>query len=193
MSDRHRLIVIGVSAGGLQTLSRFLPQLPADFPTPIVIVQHVAEDAGEYLICHLDKLCSIPVREAFDKQVIEEGTVTIAPSGYHLLVESRGTLALSMDERVRYSRPSIDVLFESAADAYGAALTGIVLTGANSDGAQGLRRIKECGGMAVVQDPDDALYPAMPQSAIESTKPDHIVKLDQLPALLTTIELGRHV
>lgn len=161
-----RAVVIGASAGAIQALSEILPALPADFPLPILIVVHVPADRDNILASLFEKKCRMAVREAEDKEPALGGVIYFAPAGYHLLVEEEGTLSLSSDEEVMYSRPSIDVLFESAADAYGSAVIGIILTGANSDGAKGLKAIAAAGGTALVQDPATAYASAMPRAAL---------------------------
>jgi two-component system chemotaxis response regulator CheB len=178
------LVVIGCSWGGLGALQAILDDLPADFPSPVIVVQHrgvEARDSG--LAESLARHCALPVRTAEDKDQIEPGTVFVAPPGYHLLVEP-GTLALSTDERVHYSRPSIDVLFDSAADAYGDDVIGVILTGANADGAAGLRTIRERGGLGLVQDPAEAERDAMPLAAISAGAADQVLPLAAIGAEL---------
>ena len=159
-------VVIGASAGALEALSAILPALPASFALPIFIVVHLPHNRKSVLADILRAKCRIPVQEAEDKEIVIAGRIYIAPPDYHLLVETNYCLALSSDEPVRYSRPSIDVLFESAADTYGPALIAIVLTGANPDGADGLRKIGEAGGTTIVQNPAEALAPEMPRAAL---------------------------
>ena len=149
-------VVIGASAGALEALSIILPALPVQSALPLMIVVHIPTDKRSVLAEIFQAKCSVPVREAEDKEPISRGTVYFAPAGYHLLIESDRTLSLSIDEPVLYSRPSIDVLFESAADAYGRALIAIVLSGANHDGAAGLKTVIEAGGLGIVQSPDNA-------------------------------------
>ena len=161
-----RAVVIGASAGGVQALSRILPVLPESFPAPILVVTHVPPRKDNPLVDLMAAKCALHVKEAEDKEQVHGGTVYFAPSDYHLLVESDGSVALSSDEPVNHSRPAIDVLFEAAADAYGAGLTGIVLTGANHDGAQGLKAVEAAGGTALVEDPQTAEVPAMPAAAL---------------------------
>ncbi len=180
----YEAIVIGASAGGLQALKTLLSALPASFPFPIAIVQHITERSESVLAELLNQVSQIAVKEAEDKEPLSSGTAYLAPPGYHLLIEPDHCLSLSVDERVNHACPSIDVLFESAADAFGEALIGIILTGANVDGAQGLKTIKDHGGLAIVQNPDSAESPAMPKAALAATKVDHIVNLDQLSPLL---------
>jgi len=160
------IIVIGTSHGGLAALQTILPQLPPDFPVPVCVVQHRSRDA-EYGLCeYLQRRSSLPIIEPNDKDEIKAGAVYLAPRDYHLLVE-RGSFALSVEAPVSYARPSVDVLFESAADAYGEHVVGIILTGANADGARGLLSIKEHGGVCVVQNPEEAQSAQMPAAAIE--------------------------
>jgi two-component system, chemotaxis family, protein-glutamate methylesterase/glutaminase len=158
-------VVIGASAGALETLSSILPSLPAGYRLAVMIVVHLPRDKKSILAELLQARCRIAVREAQDKEPISGGTVYFAPPDYHLLVEQDRTLSLSNDVPVLYSRPSINVLFESAADAYGPGLIGIVLTGANNDGATGLKAIAEAGGTVIVQTPDSAYASAMPEAA----------------------------
>jgi two-component system chemotaxis response regulator CheB len=160
-----RAVVIGASAGGVQALLALLPQLPGDFPLPVLVVLHVPADRSNVLAPLFATKCALTVKEAEDKEPALPGVVYFAPSDYHLLVEADGALALSSDEPVNYSRPSIDVLFESAADAYGSGLVGVILTGANEDGALGLRAVEVAGGCAIVEDPALAYAPSMPAAA----------------------------
>jgi two-component system chemotaxis response regulator CheB len=179
---RCDLVVVGASWGGLHALGKLLSDLPPDFEPAIVIAQHRHPDSQQGTLQQLlQREIARPVVEAEDKLSIEPRHVYVAPSDYHLLVD-RGCFALSVDERVSFARPSIDVLFESAADAYGERLIGIILTGANEDGARGLARIKEVGGVAVVQDPTAATRRTMPDAAIAATVADAILPLDEIGA-----------
>lgn len=177
-------IVIGASAGGLQALKMVLSSLPASFPFPIAIVQHIAESSENFMAELLNHTSRITVKEAEDKESLCPGTAYVAPPGYHLLIEPDRSFSLSVDERINHARPSIDVLFESAAEAFDKALIGIILTGANADGAQGLKTIKEYGGLAIVEDPESAEHPAMPKAALAATTVDHVVTLERLVPLL---------
>lgn len=177
-------MAIGVSSGGLHAMKRLLGALPADFPLPVLVVQHISPDAGDGMAKLLDDACAIRVKEADEQERIVPATVYFAPPNYHLLVERGGLLALSADPPVNFARPSIDVLFESAAQVFGPALVGIILTGANHDGSQGVRAIKAHGGMVIVQDPADAETPQMPLAALAAMKPDHIAPLADMAALL---------
>lgn len=185
-SPEIRALVIGGSAGALSALLRFLPALPGNFPLPVMIVVHLPPEGECLLATLLNNRCQLTVKEAEDKENLAPGTAYIAPPNYHLLVEPDFQLSLSKDEPVLYSRPSIDVLFESAADAYGDALAAIVLTGASSDGARGLRAVCAAGGRAYVQDPATAEAATMPQSALDACPAARAVNLDQLAAVLQT-------
>ena len=173
-------IVIGSSAGGIKALSTVLESLPQSFPLPIIIVQHLHPNSNGYLVHILSAKCALTVKQAEEKEQIQGGVVYLAPPNYHLLLEEDRTFSLSLEERVNFSRPSIDVLFESAVYAYRHQLIGIILTGANSDGSLGLKKIKQIGGYAIVQDPDTAEADAMPRSAIKVTSVDKILPLDEI-------------
>lgn len=179
-SPTYQAIVIGASSGGLLALKRLLPALPEEFPCPILIVQHISPVSENYLTVILDKVSQIRVKEADEKEIILPGTAYIAPPDYHLLVEANKTLSFSVEDKVNYSRPSIDVLFQTAADAYKDHLIGILLTGANADGSEGMSYIKKRGGFTIVQDPAEAESPFMPKSAIQRNPPDLILTLDEI-------------
>ena len=181
---RYEAVVIGASAGGLQALRTVLRGLPADFPVPITVVQHRLASSGKRLCGLLDKACELSVRQAEEKELPRPGCVYVAPPNYHLLFEGDGTYSLSTDERVQHARPSIDVLFESAAETYGDRLIGVILTGANRDGSAGLARTKQAGGLAVVQDPATAEAAAMPRAALEATCVDRTAPLEEIAPLL---------
>jgi two-component system, chemotaxis family, protein-glutamate methylesterase/glutaminase len=180
-------VVIGASAGALEALSVILPALPAGFRLPLIVVVHVPPDKRSMLAELFQAKCRIPVREAEDKEPINPGTVYFAPSDYHLLVETEKSLSLSSDEPVLFSRPSIDVLFESAADAYGSALMAIILTGANQDGAKGMRAVAEAGGVTLVQNPDGAFASAMPEAAVKMCPGARVMSLDAIAAYLQEV------
>ncbi len=177
-------VVIGASAGGVQALSQVLPALPVGFPAPILVVIHVPPRRDNALVDLFAGKCRIPVKEAEDKEPLEPGTIYFAPPDYHLLVETGGTLALSSDEPVNHSRPAIDVLFQSAADAFGTGLAGIVLTGANSDGAEGLRAVCAAGGQGIVQDPASAEVATMPRAALAACPGAQTVRLEDIQQAL---------
>ncbi len=177
-------IAIGASAGAIQALSRILPALPAAYPIPVLVVVHVPADRSDLLTPLFRAKCRVAVKEAEDKEPAVGGTVYFAPSDYHLLVEADRTLSLSWDEPVLHSRPSIDVLFESAADAYGPALVGVILTGANEDGAEGLHAVIAQGGVALVEDPVDAYAPMMPGAALARNAEARSMSLDAIASFL---------
>lgn len=180
-------VAIGVSTGGVTALKQILGALPADFPIPVLVVAHIAPDSDDGLAVLLDTLCPIRVKEADEREVVTSGTVYLAPANYHLLMERGGRLALSIDPPANFARPSVDVLFESAAEVCCPGLIGVILTGAGSDGSKGLLKIKSSGGVTIVQDPADAAMDSMPASALELHKADHIVRLDEIPGLLTRL------
>ena len=177
------IVVIGTSLGGFQALQVALGDLPEDFPLPIAVIQHRSPDDSGMLAPLLGTHVHPPVVEIEDKQPINGGRIFIAPSNYHVLIDSRH-FALSTDSPVLHARPSIDVLFESAADAFGEGVVGVLLTGMSRDGTSGLKRIRECGGCAVVQDPLTAEGRVMPEAAIESEVADKILPLEKIAAFL---------
>jgi two-component system, chemotaxis family, protein-glutamate methylesterase/glutaminase len=181
----YAAVVIGVSTDGVEALKVLLPALPASFPLPFAIVQHRDRRSDGFLAAYLNAMTRIAVSEAEDKEPFSAGHAYLAPAGYHLLIESDRSLSLTVDERVNYSCPSIDVLFKTAADVFAQSLIGIVLTGANADGAQGLKAIKARGGLTVVQDPQTAAAMAMPRDALEATPVDHVLPLERIASLLT--------
>jgi two-component system chemotaxis response regulator CheB len=184
MASRYRAVALGVSTGGVEALRHLLPALPADFPLPLLIVIHIAPGAGDGLANLLDHHAQIRVKEADEGEAIENGVAYLAPADYHLLVEPDGRLGLSTDPVVNYARPSVDVLFESAAACFGPSLIGVVLTGAGSDGARGLERIGALGGYTIVQQPQDARMASMPDNALARVRADCQIALAELPALL---------
>jgi two-component system chemotaxis response regulator CheB len=183
----YEAIVIGVSSGGTKALKFIFSELPTGFTTPIIIVQHVGAHSDNEWIKILNDKSSLIVKEADEKEKIKSGRAYIAPANYHLLIEKDKTFSLTIDERVNFARPAIDVLFESAAEAYKNKLIGVILTGSNHDGAKGLKRIKECGGFAIVQDPKTAESATMPASAIDASQPDNILSLENIVQLLIKI------
>ena len=187
MEKRYEIVVLGVSSGGMAALSVVLPMLSADFALPVVIVQHQHLHADDFLVRYLDERCRIPVKQAEEKEAIEPATIYLAPPNYHLLIERDRTFSLSIAARVKYARPSIDMLFETAVDAFGASTIGIILTGANNDGSHGLKIIHDRGGLTIAQDPATAEAAEMPRSAIAATGIDHILTLDAIGPLLNTM------
>lgn len=180
----QRLVVIGASAGGVTALRRLLAGLVPTLCVPIVIVLHIREAAVDTLVKLLGSSCALPVSEASGGELILDRHVYVAPGGYHLLIERNGTFALSVDEKVCYSRPSIDVLFSSAADACGAGATGVLLTGSNEDGARGLADIRNRHGLAYVQDPKEAEAPQMPAAALKIAGADAVAAISDLARIL---------
>ena len=181
-------VVIGASAGGVDAVATLLGALPATFGAAVVVVIHVPPANDDLLARVLAPRCALPVREAADKEPVAPRNVYVAPAGYHLLIEPERTFALSLDEPVHYSRPSIDVLFESAAHAYRDRLLGIVLTGANADGADGLRIVRELGGAAWVQEPSTAYAQAMPEAAIARAGADRVAPVPELAQALAALD-----
>lgn len=181
---RIKAVVMGGSAGGWEAFSLILSQLPEDYPLPIAAVLHVHPDQGEDFAERMGHTCKVRVRLGAEKDSMLPGVVTLAPPDYHLLIEWDKTYALSADPKVCFSRPSIDVLFESAASVYGPALVGILLTGASRDGSAGILRIKELGGITVVQAPETAEHPTMPRAAVETASPLHVLSLEEIALYL---------
>lgn len=189
MVKKYKAIVIGASAGGLHALSFLFEQLPADYPLPVMVIQHRAKDQKELLEEVLQRKCKITIKQADEKEEIKSGFVYIAPSGYHLLVEQDLTFSLSSDEPASFSKPSIDVLFESAAEVFREKLIGLILTGANNDGAAGIAIIKKYGGMTIAQYPQEAQYPQMPQAAINNGGVKNIWTLKEIQGFLYQLSL----
>ncbi len=184
MTAMFDAIVIGASAGAVESLSALLPTLPADYTIPILVVVHVPPDRKSVLANLMQEKCKVPVREAEDKEPIDAGTIYFAPPDYHMLIETNGVISLSVEDPVLFSRPSIDVLFESAADVYGSRLAGIILTGANADGANGLKAIADVGGVSVVQNPAQAYAPFMPAAALKSCPEANVMGLSEIADFL---------
>lgn len=185
----YDVAVIGTSWGGLAALHQILIALPSSFSLPVVVVQHRHKDSGQFLPHVLQEDTSLCVCEVEDKAPIIGGNIYIAPANYHVLVE-RGHLSLSTDEPVAFSRPSIDVTFISAADAYRNGVVGIVLTGANSDGARGLKRVADRGGLAIVQRPDTAESSIMPAAALRSVPGARVLTLVEIADLLASLAVA---
>ncbi|HET7482274.1 MAG TPA: chemotaxis protein CheB [Actinomycetota bacterium] len=180
------IVVIGCSWGGLKALRRILSGLPEDFPAAIAVAQHRDARSSEGLPAAIQSATSLEIRDVIDKEPIVAGRVYLAPPDYHLLVEP-GSFALSTEGAVMFARPSVDVLFESAAVSYGEAVVAVVLTGANEDGAAGARAVKDHGGSVVVQDPRTAERGEMPRAALATTDPDAVLALDDIAAFLTNV------
>ena len=182
----YEIIVVGTSWGGLAAVRTILEALPADFDIPTVVVQHRHRDSESQLGRFIARHTHLQVCDIEDKTPVEPRRLYVAPPDYHTLVE-QGYLSLSTDAPVRYSRPSIDVMLMSAADAYGHRTVGVILTGANADGAHGLRRVADVGGLTIVQDPATAEVPTMPEAAIEAVPQARVFPLDRIGEYLATL------
>lgn len=180
IKNKPKAIVIGASAGGILALTKVLPTIEPPFNIPIIIVLHLAPTRSSLLSEIFQKKVSLPIKEANEKEYIQAGTVYFAPPGYHLLIENDESFALSIEAPIHYSRPAIDILFETAADCYREGLIGMLLTGANEDGALGLKTIRDLGGLTIVQDPADAQMPQMPKSGLQYVNPECVLTLDEL-------------
>lgn len=187
---RPEIVAIGTSLGGLNALIALLHDLPQSLDAPVVVVQHRSPAVDRSLAALLQEHTRLAVQEADDKQAISAGSVYLAPADYHLMIEERGVLALSTDAPVRSARPSIDVLFETAAEAYGPAVIGVLLTGASTDGAAGLAAIKRHGGRAIVQDPATAEASTMPAAGISATTVDYVLPLESIGTHLVGLVEG---
>jgi two-component system chemotaxis response regulator CheB len=185
--DPKGAVIIGASAGALEALSAILPPLPATFPYPIFVIVHLPPKKRSVLAAIFDLKCQLRAIEAEDKEPIEAGTIYFAPPDYHLLLEGRTHVALSSEEEVLFSRPSIDVAFESAAEAWGPQLTAVVLTGANQDGARGLAAVLRSGGTTIIQDPSEAYAQAMPEAAMRACPSANILNLSKISTFLQNI------
>ena len=188
MAGRIDAVVIGASAGGVEALTVLLPALSARLRPPVFVVLHLPRNRPSILAEIFAKKCAVPVREAEDKAMVAPGTVYFAPNDYHLLVDQGPQLALSADDPVHHSRPSVDVLFESAADVYHDRLLGIILTGANDDGASGLAAVHDTGGVTIVQRPDTARAPHMALSALKLRPADCVLTLNEIAGVLQTLD-----
>lgn len=186
----YSVVGIGTSWGGLAAMTKLLGALPGDFSLPVVVVQHRGKDSDRLLSELLQDATDLKVCEVEDKEPLVPGTVHIAPANYHVLIDA-GYLSLTIEEPVRFSRPSIDVMFGSAADTYGSGAIGVVLTGANEDGARGLSHIVKRGGRALVQDPKTAEIPIMPVAAIKAVPGAEVLPLDALAPRLIELSLEK--
>ncbi len=190
-SHKYKVVVIGASTGGLTAIKAILSVLQSEFALAVIIVMHRHKDSDGYLEQLLDNECKMHVKQADEKEEIKAGEVYVAPPNYHLLIEDDGTFAISVEGAVNYARPSVDVVFESAAEVYGERLIGVVLTGANKDGSLGLKKIKEAGGLAIVQTPETSEAVDMPSAAIAAVNPDYVLPLDEIGLLLRKLESER--
>jgi len=180
----YSIVTVGTSWGGLSAMIKLLGGLPEEFPIPIVVVQHRSKDSDKLLAQLLQDATALTVCEIEDKDALSAGTVHVAPANYHTLIEP-GYLSLTTDEPIRFSRPSIDVTFSSAADTYRSATIGVILTGANEDGSRGLAHIVKRGGRGLIQDPKTAEIPIMPDAAIKAVPSAEVIPLNDLaPRLL---------
>lgn len=186
----YSVVAIGTSWGGLAALTKLLGDLPADFAIPVVVVQHRGKDSEHLLVQLLQDTTDLQVCEIEDKDPLTPGRVHVAPANYHVLIEN-GYASLTIEEPVRFSRPSIDVMFSSAADTYQTAAIGVVLTGANEDGARGLAQVVKRGGHALVQDPKTAEIPIMPAAAIRAVPTAEVLPLERLAPRLIALSLER--
>lgn len=187
----YEAIVIGGSSGAIDALTVLLPQLPAGVRAAVIVLLHLPRDRRSLLVDIFRERCALPVREAEDQQPIQRGHLYFAPPDYHLLVDRGPRLALSIDAPVMFSRPSIDVLFESAADSYGDKLVGVLLSGANDDGAQGLESIHAAGGYTVVQAPASAAMPTMPEAALARVQGHHVLTPQDIAATFVQLHAQR--
>lgn len=185
---KYKAVVIGTSAGGMEALKTIFSSIKKEFKLPIIIVQHVSPNSPNYLAEYLKKFTKLNIKEADEKEKVLGGNVYIAPSNYHMLIELDESLSFTVEPRVSYARPSIDVLLESAAYCYREKLIGIILTGGNSDGATGLKLIKEKGGFTIVQNPKEAEADSMPKAAIKNCEIDFIGNLKEIGEKLNQLE-----
>lgn len=190
-SRKYKVVVIGVSTGGTKALKTVLSVLPSEFALSVIVVMHRHKDTNGYLERSWDNECKMRVKQADEKEEIKAGVVYVAPPNYHLLIEDGGTFSLSVEGAVNYARPSVDVVFESAAEVFGERLIGVILTGANKDGSRGLKKIKEAGGLAIVQTPETSEAADMPRAAIAAVNPDYVLPLEKIGLLLRKLESER--
>jgi two-component system chemotaxis response regulator CheB len=183
-------IVIGGSTGALEALAVLLPAIPRHCAIPVAVVVHLPPTKPSHLAEVLAMRTSLPVQEVEDKQPVVGGVIYVAPPNYHLLIERGGNFALSADEQIHFSRPAIDILFDSASDSYRERLAGIILTGANADGARGLATIKRRGGLAIVQSPIGAIARNMPDAAIAASRTAHVLSLEEIASWLKDLAGG---
>lgn len=187
------MLLIGGSAGSLDVLLEILPQLHHDLPFPVVIILHRKSDAESVLTDLLALKTVLPVKEVDDKERIIPGTIFLAPADYHLLIEKDGIFSLDASEKINFSRPSIDVSFESAAEIYGSLTAGLLLSGANADGTMGLKKIKDAGGIAMVQQPSVAEVSFMPQQAVNEINIDAILKNEEIAGVINGLGEGHFI
>jgi len=189
-SDTFEIVALAASAGGLQALSQVLSGLPADFPAPVVVVQHLDPRHRSLMAQILGRRTPLQVKQAQGGEALEPGVVYVAPPDNHLLVDAGGTLSLSHSELVHFVRPSADLLFESVAASYGDRAIAVVLTGAGRDGAMGVEAVKKMGGATIVQDEETAEHAGMPSAAIATRRVDFVLQLDEIAPALVTLVMG---
>jgi len=187
VNKKIEAVVIGASAGGLAALQNICRNLDKTFSKPIVIVQHIHAHSDGFMAWHLNSISSLKVKEAEDKEKLENGVIYVAPANYHIMIDDNGMISLTTDERVNYSRPSIDVLFETASDVYQDQLVGVILTGANGDGTAGMNSIKQSGGITVIQDPQTAEVRTMPESVLRQVQIDQVLPLEKISEFLNNL------
>lgn len=183
---KYDIVVIGASAGGLDAFRKILSKLDENIKTPIVIVQHMGADSRDSILNLFKKYSTIPIVEPLDKDYILENKIYLAPADYHIIIEHDKSISLNLGPKENFCRPSIDVLFETAAETYFEKTLGIILTGANNDGAKGCRRIKECSGYVIAQDPNESTISIMPQSAIDTGCVDKILTVEEIVVILNS-------
>jgi len=187
--SKYKAIVIGGSAGSFPLIVKILAGLPKNYPFPVFLCLHRLKHVRMGFVEALNLKSNIPVVEPEDKQSIKPGIAYLAPSNYHMLVEVGNTIALSTDKMVKYSRPSIDLTFDSASNVYRHKLVGVIVSGANSDGADGIKQAKDRGALTIAQDPLEATIQTMPSAAINATKIDHVLKIDELVKFLVNLQV----
>ncbi len=184
----YKAVVIGGSAGSFQVITKILHSLPKNFPLPVLLSLHRLKHVRSGFVEALSIKSSIPIIEPFDKDTVKSGIGYLAPSNYHMYIELNKKIALSTEEPVNHSRPSIDLTFETAAQAYRDKLIGIILSGANRDGAYGLKKVKQLGGTAIVQDPNECQVKTMTEASLKMTQVDHIFTTQQIIRFLLNIK-----
>lgn len=185
-TNKYQLVVIGASFGGIDAVSKILGKMDRKFDIPVVIVMHQAKNINSDLIYVFKNKALAEIKEPLDKEKINKCRVYLAPADYHLLIEKDRTFSYSYSERINFARPSIDLLFETAAETYGENLVSVLLTGANSDGSNGILKTSLYGGLTIVQNPDEAEARSMPESAMKICKVDHVLTLNQISEKLNS-------
>ena len=184
---KYKAVIIGGSAGSFQVVTKILASLPANYPLPVFLCLHRLKHIRSGFVEALSIKAAMPIKEPKDKELIKHGKIYLAPANYHMYVELGNKFALSTEDPVNHSRPSIDLAFESVAYNYNKKAVGIILSGANRDGAMGLKAIKDAGGIAIVQDPKECQVPTMTSASISTTKVDYILKTDEIIKFLLNL------